>query len=131
MMYGYHKLREIDSYVYGSADKNIWRKPSRILDQIIVAKAAYSTLGGLGDRVPLLMLEADEVYEAEQDLREVRSELASVKRELRKVKDELKQTKPTGSNIAGSQTTGTKITGTKITGSKITGRIRRFFTKIF
>ena len=122
-MYGYHKLREIDCYMYGTADNNIWRKPSRILDQIIVAKAAYTTLSDLGDRVPLLMLEADEVDEAKQDLREVRSELNSVKTELRKVKQELKQTKP--------KHTAAKITGSKITGSKITGRIRRFFTKIF
>ena len=113
MMYGYHKLREIDCYVYGNADNNIWRKPSRILDQITIAKAAYTTLSDLGDRVPLLMLEADEINEAEQDLTAVRNELTSVKRELRRVKGELKQSK------------------SKSTGSKITGRIRRFLTKIF
>ena len=109
-MYEYKALREIDCYVFCNAD-TIWTKPSRIIDQIIVAKAAYTTLSDLGDRIPLLMVEAEEIQEAKEDLSEVRNELTCVKKELRKVKKELKQTKPTS------------------TGSKISRFLRNIFSE--
>ena len=48
----YSKLEEVDNVVYGAGDAT-WT-PKRLIDRLIIAKAAYPLLTELGDRVPLL-----------------------------------------------------------------------------
>ena len=48
----YSKLEEVDNVVYGAGDCT-WT-PKRLIDRLIIEKAAFSLLTDLGDRVPLL-----------------------------------------------------------------------------
>ena len=48
----YSKLEEVDNVVYGAGDVT-WTA-RRMIDRLIIEKAAFSLLTELGDRVPLL-----------------------------------------------------------------------------
>ena len=131
-MYGYSKLRELDSFQHGAGD-TIWRNPSKLLDRIIIAKAAYPTLSNLGDRVPLLMPDEDEIREAEQELAAVRIQMKNVNRQLKKVKSEMRLAKPDQEARITSPQIYQEASqcSAKSTGSKIAKRIRRIFSRIF
>ena len=55
----YSKLEEVDNVVYGAGDATSWTA-RRMIDRLIIAKAAYPLLAELGDRVPLIEEEPGE-----------------------------------------------------------------------
>ena len=60
----YSKLEEVDNVVYGAGDAT-WTA-RKVIDRLIIEKAAFSLLTDLGDRVPLLEDQDDATEELTQ-----------------------------------------------------------------
>ena len=133
-MYRYQPLQETDCVVCGAGD-SVWRTPGQILDQLIVAKAAYPLLADLGDRVPLLAPDFEEIQAARDEIRIVQQELIDVRKELKQIKKEKKQTKSSKKHnistplLKAVDSNKSFVSSSRPTG--FTGQIRKFLLRIF